>query len=136
MSLKLRLTLCICGIALGSQAAEWTPIRIVSVDYPLLAVQSRTSGVVAVECTLRQDGTVESARVESGSLLLGRAILERISEWKFMRNPAPQSAVAAGIVLSFEFKIRGTSSGPLTSVFVYDYPDHFTITAPSLPRTH
>ena len=136
MTSKMLIFLCAFGTSFGSDTSDWMPIRIFSVDYPLLAVQSRTSGVVKVDCTLRKDGTVADARIVSGSLLLGQPILERIPEWKFKASRADGSRPSETIVLYFEFRLGATAAGPPKSLFVYDYPNRFTITSQTLSRTH
>jgi hypothetical protein len=136
MSFNVALLLGACVLALGSTAPQWTIMRIVSVDYPALAVQSHTSGLVKIECQLRDDGTVETAKLASGSELLARSIFQRIGEWKFMPRVDGSSPATPLLVLYFEFRLTEPATGPSASRFVYDYPDHFTITAAGAHRTH
>src|SRR5436309_1189734 len=71
----------------ADDAAVWTPARIVNIDYPLLALQSRTHGPVEIECILAGDGSVSSAKIRSGSALLGRAVLEGLVNGTFAPLP-------------------------------------------------
>src|SRR5947207_15751927 len=63
------LILTIASACHAEDAAVWTPARIVNIDYPLLALQSRTHGPVEIECILAGDGSVSSAKIRSGSAL-------------------------------------------------------------------
>jgi|GEM_PF-5478855 len=136
MTRTIWLALLITGLALGSENPNWIPSRIVSIDYPLLAIQSKTYGNVEIECVLRRDGTVENARVVSGSQLLGNFIVRGIREWKFMPNTIGPNPSAGLLSLYFEYKLGEGADGNPKSSFVYDYPNHFTISSKSLLRTH
>jgi TonB family protein len=95
MFLCLMLLLSVAASAGDEAEGIWIPTRMVGIDYPVLAQQSRTHGVVKVACTIASDGTVSSAKITSGSLLLGASILERISQWKFdsLRQAPPSLPV-------------------------------------------
>jgi len=79
---------------------------------------------------------VENARIASGSLLLGQPILDRIPQWKFKATRADGKRSSEAIALYFEFRLGEPAAGPPKSLFVYDYPNRFTITANTLLRTH
>lgn len=117
-------------------AAEWTPTRIIAIDYPLLGVQSTTSGIVRLECELREDGTVQDARVVSGPLMLGRHVLGRVLSWRFRNERNHAQGGRRFAFLTFNFKLGEIAPGPPKSQFVYDYPNEFTITATRMQRTH
>src|SRR5215467_12355577 len=75
----------------GQHTAVWVPARVVNVEYPLLGLQSRTSGSVRIQCDIASDGSVESAKILSGSRLLGEAVIQRIGEWRFRPDSATTS---------------------------------------------
>ena len=77
------LLVCLCAVCGIAEGGEWSPSRMTAIDYPLLGVQSATMGDVRIECELRNDGTVELARVVSGSKLLGEHALKSVASWRF-----------------------------------------------------
>src|SRR4051812_17918646 len=100
------LILTIASACHAEDAAVWTPARIVNIDYPLLALQSRTHGPVEIECMLADDGSVSSAKIRSGSALLGRAVLERIGEWRFRASSSAAPKSPAAVTLTFTFQLE------------------------------
>jgi TonB family protein len=60
-------------------------LRVVHADvpfYPQVALSGRISGTVKVEVSV-QDGNVVNAQVKSGPLVLARAAVENIRNWRF-----------------------------------------------------
>ncbi|MGH9660446.1 MAG: energy transducer TonB, partial [Bryobacteraceae bacterium] len=51
--------------------------------YPPLARQQRVSGVVRLEVTIGEDGTVQRPRVLSGHLLLQAGLLDNVRQWVY-----------------------------------------------------
>lgn len=66
-------------VSMGVQMARLT--RQVKPEYPFLAKQTRTSGVVHLVCVIGKDGTVQNLQVISGHPLLTRAALEAVRLW-------------------------------------------------------
>src|SRR5262249_20175398 len=112
--------LTIASACYSEEAPGWTPSRIVGIDYPLLALQSRTHGPVEIECTLAGDGSVSSAKIRSGSPVLGRAVLDRLSEWRFRATSA--SVQPAVVTLTFMFRLEEQAVSTPKTKFVYEYP--------------
>lgn len=136
MNVKRILLVCVYASAAIALSGEWTPSRFVAIDYPLLGVQSDTAGVVKIECNLRDNGLVDTARVKSGSVLLGRHALKSVASWRFRYEGVAASGDSRVAVLIFEFKLTKAAPGPPTSRFEYVYPDRFIITSNRLLRTH
>jgi|DewCreStandDraft_4_1066084.scaffolds.fasta_scaffold89701_1 TonB family protein len=126
-----------CTVALFSWTgpdARWVPARVVSIEYPLLALQSRTQGIVMVRCAIASDGTVSEAKITSGSILLGEAVLQRISEWRFRSTNA--STPTDGVILTFNFVLEQPAQTTPRTKFVYDYPYNTTIISQPVLRSH
>jgi TonB family protein len=120
----------------AEDAPAWTPSRIVGIDYPLLAVQSRTHGPVEIECILAGDGSVSSAKIRSGSTLLGRAVLDRLSEWRFRATSASALQQPAVVTLTFMFRLEEQAVSAPKTKFVYEYPYTVTVTSQPMLRSH
>jgi TonB family protein len=58
-------------------------IRRVSPVYPPLALQARIQGIVTLNVTLAQDGTVRELRVASGHPLLVNSAIDAVKQWTF-----------------------------------------------------
>jgi TonB family protein len=110
MFLCLMLLLSVAASAGDEAEGIWIPTRMVGIDYPVLAQQSRTHGVVKVACTIASDGTVSSAKITSGSLLLGASIQERISQWKFRFTPAGASKPAGAATGNAQNSVESSGS--------------------------
>lgn len=122
---------------LAGQGPTWIPARLVSIDYPLLALQSRTEGVVKVECAIAPDGSVSTAKIASGSPLLGGAVLARIGEWRFRREAGAASVhPEATVTITFQFVLEKAIVVQSKTKFVFDYPDTATVISQPLRRTH
>jgi len=59
------------------------PIRQTKLQYPPEARKERVSGVVEMELTIAEDGSVKSPRVLSGDPLLRAGLTEQISKWVY-----------------------------------------------------
>jgi TonB family protein len=71
--------------------------------YPGLAKMARIEGDVEVTVRVRRDGSVESARLESGHPMLARAALDSAKQSKFECNAC--LGEAANYSLRYKFKI-------------------------------
>lgn len=119
----------------AEDAPGWIPSRIVGIDYPLLALQSRTHGPVEIECILASDGSVSSAKILSGSPLLGRAVLDRLSEWQFRATSSGLQQPAV-VTLTLMFRLEEQAVSAPKTKFVYEYPYTVTVTSQPLLRSH
>jgi len=59
------------------------PVVTKSPDYPLIAADANTGGVVAVRLVIGPDGSVANAAIIGGPKLLQPAVLEAVRQWKF-----------------------------------------------------
>src|SRR2546427_595810 len=59
------------------------PIRQTSLEYPAEAKKERVSGMVEMQLTIAEDGSVQSPRVLSGDPLLRAGLAEEISKWVY-----------------------------------------------------
>ena len=134
--IRLFLLICLCTVGAIAHGGEWTPIRMIAIDYPLLGVQSATTGAVRLECELRIDGTVDTARVAFGPMLLGGHALKSVTSWRFRYEGDAQDGVRRVAVLLFEFRLTEPAPGPPKAQFEYLYPNRFTVTSTRLYRSH
>jgi TonB family protein len=130
------LILTIASACHAEDVTGWTPARIVNIDYPLLALQSRTHGSVEIECILAGDGSVSNAKIRSGSTLLGRAVLERIGEWRFRAASNTASKSPALVTLTFTFQLDEQAVSVPKTKFVYEYPYNVIVTSQPMHRSH
>src|SRR2546427_694504 len=76
-------------------AENWTIKKIVGMEYPALARQSKMQATVKVKCVIGADGSVTSTEItdmvsatsQQASIrgILGKAAQENARQWKFVR---------------------------------------------------
>ncbi len=121
----------------GQDGAMWVPARVVNIEYPLLALQSRTQGAVSIECVIAADGSVSTAKVVSGSPLLGGAVLSRIGEWRFrLASGASAAQPPSTVTMTVNFVLEKPVMVQPKTKFIYDYPNDVTVVSQPLRRTH
>jgi protein TonB len=83
-----------------------TPQKILYVApvYPTVARAARVKGIVIIEATIDENGTVESARVLKGEPLLNQAALDAVRQWRF--TPALLSGVPVPVVMTVTVDFR------------------------------
>src|SRR5207253_1837354 len=59
------------------------PIRQTSLEYPVEAKKENISGMVEMQVTIAEDGSVQSPRVLSGDPLLQAGLAEEVSKWVY-----------------------------------------------------
>jgi TonB family protein len=133
---RLLLVLAIASVCRSEDYITWFPTRVVSIEYPLLGVQSRTHGVVKIECVLSPNGSVSEAKILSGSLLLGKAVLDRISEWRFRSVTSAAPTQPPTLILTFNFLLEDQAATVPKTKFVYDYPNTITVISQPFARSH
>jgi len=82
------------------------PRKIKHVDpvYPAIAQQARVEGVVIMELTVAEDGTVRDTRVLRSISLLDQAAIDAVRQWEFaptLLNGVPQSILYT-VTVSFQ----------------------------------
>ena len=76
------------------------PEKIVHVPpvYPLIAIESRVTGVVILEATISESGTVENLRVLRSHPLLERAAIEAVRQWRY--TPTRLNGVPVPVIMT------------------------------------
>lgn len=119
-------------IAPPTMLAEWEPVEIVGMSYPLLARSARITGLVVVRLSLERDGSVKQAEPVSGHPLLGEAAKANAEKWKFKqsgRNFAP----AQTPYLVYRFVLAGSCAGnDCRTGFVVELPN-FVVVMSEIP---
>jgi len=106
----------------------WTPDEVPGLRYPRNAQMARIEGVVVVECSIAEDGTVSRVEVKSGHPVLGKAASENAKTWRFKRSGAANEP--STVQLMFEFRLDGTCKTQCCNErFVFRYPDHVSVTS-------
>ena len=75
--------------------------------YPPLAVKARVQGVVVLEAVVDRNGRVESVTVLRSILLLDRAAIEAVRQWRYsplLLNGQPERFVLA-VTVNFSLKV-------------------------------
>jgi TonB family protein len=103
-----------------SPAQSWLPIRVESLEYPSLGVQSRTQGEVIVDCEISEQGIVSEAHIISGHNLFQKAVLMNVRKWRFARRELGKKS--SSIRLTYEFRIEGVTFGYPRHSFIYEFP--------------
>src|SRR5262249_58894600 len=70
-------------IRVGGAVREPQIVKLVPPIYPSLALKARVSGMVVLEATLTEQGTVENIRVVSGHPLLIEAAIDCVKQWVY-----------------------------------------------------
>ncbi|MBI1761624.1 MAG: energy transducer TonB [Acidobacteria bacterium] len=74
-------------------------------EYPALAKQTRTTGLVKVDIVISETGKVESAKATSGSPMLRQASVDAALKAKFAPTLKAGAAVRVTGFLQYEFKL-------------------------------
>lgn len=52
-------------------------------EYPVIAREARIEGTVILQATISKAGTIENLRVVSGPMMLQRAAIAAVSQWRY-----------------------------------------------------
>lgn len=114
-------------------AQELTPRRIVGLEYPPLAAQTKTQGTVKIRCALDSDGTVTSTTVteviskqKTAEKLLGRPARENAAKWRFGKQAA---SLDNELILIYKFMLEGTTVNRRRNEFVFESPNVILVTS-------
>lgn len=109
----------------------WEVRRLESLEYPLLAAQSRSEARVVLRCEI-EDGAVKSAEVISpvskmpGIQLLVQAAIENVKKWRFRASLDPE-AEPSPLTIIYDFRLAGQCEGPCKTTVKVDLPDLVTV---------
>jgi hypothetical protein len=129
----LMLFLLLTGIGGGTgDGTPWTPVRVVGLSYPRLALQSQKSGVVHLRVRVTSSDGPPATSTISGDPLLAAAAAENLTAWRFAQLTADprQKSTPRGNAFEMIYNFKLHAKGQDT--FQYDYPNVVTIsgTAP------
>ncbi len=117
----------------GLYAAElsgWMATKIHSPKYPILGLQAMISGTVRLKVHIDSDGAVGEIKTLTGNSLLADAARESLRTWRFARVAGSSvGAVASDVEFVYEFRLRDKTAANQDLEFVFEYPDHITVTA-------
>src|SRR5215813_6709065 len=91
-------------IRVGGDVREPRPVKMVPPIYPMLASKARVSGIVVLEATITQKGTVEEIRVISGHPLLIEAAIACVKQWQYEPTLLNGSPVAVILTAKVRFE--------------------------------
>jgi TonB family protein len=81
------------------------PVRQTKLQYPVQAKKERISGVVEMQLTIAEDGSVRSPRVISGDPLLQAGLAEEVSKWVYQPLRVNGKPVAMTTELAIRFQL-------------------------------
>ncbi len=82
------------------------PIRQTDLAYPLEAQKENVTGVVEMQLTIAEDGSVQSPRVVSGDPLLRAGLTEEVSKWVYQPMRVNGKAVPMTTELAIRFNLN------------------------------
>ena len=106
----------LCSIILGSQAmtAEgigWEPVKLRSIPYPRMLQLARVSGLVKLQISLSDNGTVEAVKATSGHPLLANAASKAVETWLFRRTCQSGDLGNNQLEMEWRFVLEGSCRG-------------------------
>jgi protein TonB len=86
------------GTALAAVLTRVTP------QVPALARQLKLAGVVEMDVTIDEEGSVESVSVLSGNPILAKSAEDTMKKWKFKPIKQGDKTIKAVATISFDYK--------------------------------
>ena len=85
-----------------------TPVKVHHVDpvYPPLAQTARVQGIVIIEATIAEDGSIMDARILRSVQLLDRAALDAVRQWRFTPTLLNGQAVPVIMTVTVMFTLN------------------------------
>jgi protein TonB len=90
----------------GSGIREPLKVKNVFPVYPQIAQAARVEGKVVIEATIGTDGTVQQARVVSGTPLLNDAALDAVRQWRYRPTLLNNQPVAVIMTVTVMFTLQ------------------------------
>jgi periplasmic protein TonB len=81
-------------------------IHFVEPRYPPVAITARVQGRVTVDCVIGPDGKVYEARVLEGNVLLQRAALDAVRQWRYTRPRLNDTPISVLLTVTVDFQLR------------------------------
>jgi periplasmic protein TonB len=92
-------------VQVGGVVKPPAPLSTPKPIYPLLAIQTRVSGVVRLEAVIGVDGRVHSLRLVQGHPLLVPAAMDAVREWRYTPTLLNGSPVEVVMVVDVNFQL-------------------------------
>jgi periplasmic protein TonB len=86
---------------------EGNLIHRVQPQYPPLAVQTRTQGVVVLRAVISRDGNIENLRLLSGPPMLVKAAIDAVRQWHYQPYYLNHEAVEVETQITVNFTLGG-----------------------------
>lgn len=101
-----------------------SPVRIVSMEYPVLARQAQIQGVVRISAEISGSGDVGLIKLSSGPPILADAAQKNLLRWKFSQATHLESESRL-VNLVYTFVLEKRHSG--TTETVFDSPNRVSV---------
>lgn len=115
----------ICG------GEAWAVRRLVAMEYPPLPQAARVQGVVKLQCSLEDDGSVHDCIAVSGHPLFDKATIQNAKKWSF-RKVSEERTSEQTVELEYHFRLEGEPiRGRPSTLFSFEFPNRIEVTSPS-----
>ena len=120
----------------SAQDSAWVPSRVVSFEYPVLAQQSQTTGVVRIRCTILKAGEIETCEAVAGKPLLAQPVFAAVRNWRFSKTPETAHKLGDSVILTFVFRLEEPAKLRPETIFIYNAPYECEVVSHSTLRSH
>jgi len=96
-------------VRVGGNVREPKLVKMTKPDYPIAAVRGKVEGVVILEATVTERGTVEQVKVISGPPLLVDAAVRAVETWQY--EPTLLDGVPVSVILTARVNFSLANSG-------------------------
>ncbi len=93
-------------LRVGGEVDPPVLLRRVEPRYPPIAVQTRTQGVVRIECIIGADGRVTNMQVVGGPALLVQAAMDAVRQWRYRPTMLNGDPVEVVMRIDVRFQLR------------------------------
>jgi protein TonB len=93
-------------VRIGGNIKAPTKVKTVDPVYPGDAMQAKIEGMVIIEATICQDGSVADARVLRSVALLDQAALDAVRQWKYTPTTMDGVPVPVVMTVTVNFSLR------------------------------
>lgn len=96
-------------VRVGGDVRQPKMVKIIEPKYPPEARRGRVEGIVVVEATVTEQGTVERVKVISGHPLLAQAAVDAVQHWKY--EPTYLNGQPVAVILTAKVNFSLTAAG-------------------------